>query len=148
MDILNDDIYDKDNLKSEDKRFIEQLDTLKEQLLGFDTVDEYLENIKAGKKAKEIISEQLIDFIQYLSEQWDIKKIDCLIDTIESYSEEELKNIISNKPEKHGSWIINDKGQHCSECDFIVAYSDKEDETNIYLYPYCPNCGCRMDKEC
>lgn len=48
---------------------------------------------------------------------------------------------------KHGSWEYDSEGVGyanylCSECgNFLTFYED------IDLYPYCPYCGARMDKE-
>lgn len=46
---------------------------------------------------------------------------------------------IDAEPVRHGKWIVTNEGViKCSECKrkFILL---KEN--------YCPNCGCRMDKE-
>ena len=49
---------------------------------------------------------------------------------------------------KHGSWEYDSEGVGyanylCSECgNFLTFYED------IDLYPYCPYCGAKMDKEC
>lgn len=48
---------------------------------------------------------------------------------------------------KHGSWKYDSEGVGyanylCSECkNFLTFYED------IDLYPYCPYCGVKMDKE-
>lgn len=48
---------------------------------------------------------------------------------------------------KHGSWKYDSEGVGyanylCSECgNFLTFYED------IDLYPYCPYCGAKMDKE-
>ena len=48
---------------------------------------------------------------------------------------------------KHGSWEYDSEGVGyanylCSECgNFLTFYED------IDLYPYCPYCGAKMDKE-
>ena len=48
---------------------------------------------------------------------------------------------------KHGSWEYDSEGVGyanylCSECgNFLTFYKD------IDLYPYCPYCGAKMDKE-
>ena len=41
----------------------------------------------------------------------------------------------------HGRWIINSDGYYpyCSEC--------KEEPKSGIMTHYCPNCGCKMDKE-
>lgn len=49
---------------------------------------------------------------------------------------------------RHGSWEYDSEGVGyanylCSECgNFLTFYED------IDLYPYCPYCGAKMDKEC
>lgn len=48
-------------------------------------------------------------------------------------------------PMRHGRWIWDDEGYHCSEC-FYHAYG----ETGEVLsgnWHYCPNCGAKMDGE-
>ena len=47
------------------------------------------------------------------------------------------------QPVRHGRWIWDDEGYHCSEC-FYHAYG----ETGEVLsgnWHYCPNCGAKMD---
>ena len=41
----------------------------------------------------------------------------------------------------HGKWLINSDGYYpyCSEC--------KEEPKSGIMTHYCPNCGCKMDKE-
>lgn len=48
---------------------------------------------------------------------------------------------------KHGKWISTGNAlgyteYHCSECNNYL-FLDSKDE----LYPYCPYCGAKMDKE-
>lgn len=53
---------------------------------------------------------------------------------------------------KHGSWEYDSEGVDCaiylcSECgNFIALYAGVFSE-GIDLYPYCPYCGAKMDKE-
>lgn len=51
---------------------------------------------------------------------------------------------------KHGKWKYDseDVGYAnclCSECDNFLTFD--EDDEGIDLYPYCPYCGAKMDKE-
>lgn len=52
---------------------------------------------------------------------------------------------------RHGRWIIHfgrfASYQRCDLCGFGLPMIDKENELEIGLYKYCPNCGARMDKE-
>lgn len=50
---------------------------------------------------------------------------------------------------KHGKWVstVNALGYteyHCSECNNYLFLDSKDSQ----LYPYCPYCGAKMDKEC
>lgn len=52
---------------------------------------------------------------------------------------------IEAEPIKHGRWIEERSGKvldlvkyHCSECGRWQTWSN---------FPYCPNCGAKMDKE-
>lgn len=46
---------------------------------------------------------------------------------------------------KHGRWIWDDEGYHCSEC-FYHAYGETV-EVMSNNWNYCPNCGAKMDEE-
>lgn len=83
-----------------------------------------------------------------------IKAIDDLPNCYNGYSDtydkaciigvlEELPPIDA-VPVKHGKWIWDDEGYHCSEC-FYHAYG----ETGSILsneWHYCPNCGAKMER--
>lgn len=47
--------------------------------------------------------------------------------------------LLGQAPVKHGKWIFDDFGFHCSEC-WTRYPSEITDELN-----YCPNCGAKMD---
>lgn len=47
------------------------------------------------------------------------------------------------QPVKHGRWIWDDEGYHCSEC-FFHAY-DNSLEIMQGIWSYCPHCGAKMD---
>ena len=45
----------------------------------------------------------------------------------------------------HGRWVFTDAGWKCSLCGHSMPYwpmASTQERTN-----YCPNCGCKMDKE-
>lgn len=59
--------------------------------------------------------------------------------------EEVIKNAptIEAEPVRHCVWVCGDYydvGDVCSECDLDSLISPCD-------YRYCPNCGCKMDKE-
>lgn len=44
------------------------------------------------------------------------------------------------QPVRHGRWLWRSFNIMCSECDFMPYFDSTEP-----LYPYCPNCGAKMD---
>lgn len=52
---------------------------------------------------------------------------------------------IDAEPVKHGRWIWDEEGYHCSEC-FFHAYGNTL-ECLDGTYRYCPNCGAKMEDE-
>ena len=46
-------------------------------------------------------------------------------------------------PVKHGKWIWDDEGFHCSNC-FYHAYGNTG-EVLMGDWNYCPNCGAKME---
>ena len=52
---------------------------------------------------------------------------------------------VDAEPVRHGRWIWDDEGYHCSEC-FFHAYGNTL-ECLDGTYRFCPNCGARMDEE-
>lgn len=50
---------------------------------------------------------------------------------------------VDAEPVKHGLWIWDDEGYHCSEC-FFHAYGNTL-ECMDGTYRFCPNCGAKME---
>jgi predicted Zn-dependent protease len=50
-----------------------------------------------------------------------------------------------NDAVRHGKWIKDDVGVHCSECfcgwDFLTGIP-----VDVYGFRYCPNCGSQMER--
>lgn len=55
-----------------------------------------------------------------------------------------ILNLPTIDPVKHGRWIKDDVGVHCSECfcgwEFLTGIP-----VEVYGFHYCPNCGAKMD---
>ena len=58
------------------------------------------------------------------------------------------------KDNPNGRWIVDDLGRtHCSICrkrlptvkQYYADCDDLEEETEIDVTPFCPNCGAKMD---
>lgn len=47
-------------------------------------------------------------------------------------------------PVRHGRWIWDDEGYHCSEC-FYHAYGETGEVLSGHWH-YCPNCGAKMEE--
>ena len=58
--------------------------------------------------------------------------------TVDAVPVEYLKRRPSAEPVRYGKWLWLD-GVRCSECNYKLETTG--------LPSYCPNCGCRMDKE-
>ena len=60
---------------------------------------------------------------------------DTVFITIEGFPAADVAQVV------HGRWLINSDGYYpyCSVC--------KEEPKSGIMTHYCPNCGCRMDKE-
>lgn len=60
---------------------------------------------------------------------------DTVFITIEGFPAADVADVV------HGRWLINSDGYYpyCSVC--------KEEPKNGIMTHYCPNCGCKMDKE-
>ena len=78
----------------------------------------------------------------------DIPFADGSVNTIYFNSKRNAEATVCDMQEiKHGSWEYDSEGVGyanylCSECkNFLTFYED------IDLYPYCPYCGAKMDKE-
>lgn len=65
---------------------------------------------------------------------------ECVVDTAVAMVEELADHMPTIDHVKHGKWIHDDFGFHCSEC-WAMYPEEITDEIN-----YCPNCGARMDE--
>lgn len=73
-------------------------------------------------------------------DRWDISAI---LDEIQDAPAITVKSF-----EKHGKWEFVEHFapyQRCSQCSFELPMAASEREIKISLFPYCPNCGARMD---
>lgn len=56
---------------------------------------------------------------------------------------------------RHGRWVWtqgvceDDYNLNCSSCGSPCSgnYDDEDETYRYHRYPYCPNCGCKMDLE-
>ena len=85
-----------------------------------------------------ISRQDLIDYLQIIPIDLGLREID----DVEKY----VKNMPAAdvQPVRHGTWIWDDEGYHCSEC-FFHAYGNTL-ECLDGTYKYCPNCGAQMDE--
>ncbi len=109
MSYFDPDIYNTENLKDEDKKRVNEIEYIKEQVLSDSAVDEYLAEHCGGKVTNEIMKEMLTPFVESLRENVDCCICDMIVDAIEGYTEEELELLKEKaKKEKHEEVRKND----------------------------------------
>ena len=54
---------------------------------------------------------------------------------------QQIRELPGIDPVKHGTWIWDDEGYHCSKC-FYHTYWDPGEEISVE-WRYCPYCGSR-----
>ncbi len=91
MSYFDPDIYNIENLKDEDKKRVNEIEYVKEQVLGDNAVEEYLSEHYSGKATNEILKEMFIPFVESLRENVDCCICDMIVDAIEGYTEDELE---------------------------------------------------------
>ena len=65
------------------------------------------------------------------------------------------KKSVDVSPVRHGRWVWtqgvceDDYSLNCSSCGSPCPgnYDDEDETYKYHRYPYCPNCGCKMDLE-
>lgn len=65
-----------------------------------------------------------------------VEEVDAVIDEVVAADVREVK---------HGKWIWDDEGYHCSEC-FYHAYGETGEVLSGH-WLFCPNCGARLCDE-
>lgn len=107
MSYFDPSIYSIDNLRDDDKRAVKNIDSFAEEVLTDDIRDEFIESKKiTGFYTQSLIRETLSEFINFLLEQTEYYKCDMIINSIESYPEDEFEKLKS-KAEKER--ILNAK---------------------------------------
>ena len=90
---------------------------------------------------------EAIDIAIYAIKMLDKHEAECercacnLLAERDALKEEKLISNADVAEVVHGRWLINSDGYYpyCSEC--------KEEPKSGIMTHYCPNCGCKMDKE-
>ena len=85
---------------------------------------------------------------------------EAAINLLHYYTDERCSSVVADfesipaaevAPVVHGEWIIHTEHfapyQQCSVCGFEIPIIATENELDIGLFRYCPDCGCRMDLE-
>lgn len=91
MSYFDPDIYNIENLKDEDKKRVNEIEYIREQILGEGTIDEYLSEHGSGKVTNELMKEMFVPFVDNLRENIDCCICDIIVDAIDGYTEEELE---------------------------------------------------------
>lgn len=91
-------VYNFENLKPEDKKEIEILDYIKTRLLSREAVNIFVNDKDiAGSTIQGVYRDILNEFVKYLGEHLEYYKIDMIVEKIDSYSDEEIRQILSAK---------------------------------------------------
>lgn len=99
---LNPDFYSYNNLKDKDKAKVDLVDRAAKEILDFEAVDEYLETRECGSDTLcKIQREILHSFVAHLREKAEYVKTDLVIEAIEGYSDEDLKNLRRKNKQAH-----------------------------------------------
>ena len=86
-------IYNSEHLTAVDRKKVEEINFLKESIFCETVVDDYLSQLVEGKYMQELTKEILLPFFEYLNNLWECGITNYIIDTIDSYSEEEFEKI-------------------------------------------------------
>ena len=104
MSYFDERIYNVENLKDADKEIVDTIEAVKGRVLDEENLDDFLsqkcEAFTEGSVTSALIKELLTSYANFLKEQIDYCEVDVIIDKIESYSEEELEEIINQKKEE------------------------------------------------
>lgn len=88
-------IYSPDNLNQMDKKINDELTEVKNDILNTEVLDEYLEEkYENAAFTAQLVKEHLEPFVEYLKKRFDYCICDRIIDSIESYSDEEYEAIV------------------------------------------------------
>lgn len=93
MSYFDPDIYNIENLKDEDKKRVNEIEYIREQVLGDSAIDEYLSEHGSGKVTNELMKEMFVPFVDNLRENIDCCICDMIVDAIDGYTEEEFERM-------------------------------------------------------
>ena len=86
--------YTQDNLKNDDRKVLAVLDSIREEVFRKDSIDEYLrEHEYIGKEQGKLLKEYILPYLSFLKESFERKSFDWMMDTIDSYTEDDIRDI-------------------------------------------------------
>lgn len=97
-------VYDKKYLKPEDQRILSELQSMRDSILNSDVLEDYLdETVDNAPVMRNLVSETLSKFIDYLVLQSEYRFCDFIINRIEDYPEEVYEANVEKAKEKEKS---------------------------------------------
>ena len=99
-------VYDYKHLNENDKTSVDVIDEVKDSVLTAEVINEFIESKSFGGTLQSIYKETLADFVDFLREQVEYRKVDFIIDKIDGYTDEEFAKLSggATKPVSHGAF--------------------------------------------
>lgn len=83
--------YDYEDLTSEDKKVVDVLLKVKDNVLNENVIDDYLDRKGYGNKMRGIVKELYMSLMEELREQMENRAIDFVVDTLDEYPDDYIK---------------------------------------------------------
>lgn len=88
------DFYDARNLKENDKALLDVMEGIKRDVLNDEVVDDFIDSKEVtGGTLRGVYKDVLNDFIAFLQERIEYRKVDLIVEKIDGYTEEEFKQL-------------------------------------------------------
>lgn len=90
----DDDFYDARNLEESDKALLGVMEDIKEDVLNREVVADFIDSKEvSGETIRSIYEDVLHDFIDYLRERVEYRKVDFIVEKIDGYTDEEFMKL-------------------------------------------------------
>lgn len=88
------DFYDARNLKESDRAQLDVMEGIKQDVLNNEVVTDFIDSKEvSGGTLRGIYKDVLTDFIAFLQERVEYRKVDFIVEKIDGYTDEEFKQL-------------------------------------------------------
>lgn len=88
------DFYDARNLKESDKALLNVMENIKQDILNREVIDDFIDSKEvSGGTLRGIYEDVLNDFVVFLQERIEYRKVDFIVEKIDGYTDEEFKQL-------------------------------------------------------